>query len=603
MQHKSPLTETTDVPATVAPRSLADLKLFVLSHPDLDDIQRRDMASAIESLAAYLRQPPESLPADGRKLRHRVERLHHEQLGISRKRLDNVVGGVKRALKLASARFPGARRRTALAPAWARLRDALPAKSKYVYHLSGFIAFCSRAGVAPNAVDDATFEAFFQDVQATSLRKDPRRAYRNACKWWNAAVDAIPGWPHRRVTVPSFKSPPETIPLEQFPESFRADLDALKTHLASADPFRGKSRRRGPDGKPRRARRKPYKDSTIATWMRLLHGAASMLVTSGYCCVDDVDSIASLCAPAAAEAILTGYWQKAGGKATHHTALVAKVLKIIAEIYLDAPENQLADLAENIRDLSPEETGLTEKNLARLRQLAEPANVLLLLDAPETLRARAAAQEFRRKRNAIDLMIGAAVAVLLYAPVRLGNLTNISLTRNLRWPAREGEPGYLHFPKGEVKNDQDLDFELPPPVVELLRSFLGDARHRWLGPADDRLFPFGESEQSRRYFSSLISGRLATVTGLEINTHLFRHIAAKLYLDENPGDYETVRLLLGHKQLRTTIRFYCGFEREAAVRHYDATVLKLHDSLRGDPATGTGRRRQRRKRAQQGDSR
>jgi len=37
-------------------------------------------------------------------------------------------------------------------------------------------------------------------------------------------------------------------------------------------------------------------------------------------------------------------------------------------------------------------------------------------------------------------------------------------------------------------------------------------------------------------------------TGLRMNAHLFRHLAGMLYLAQNPGDYETVRRLLGHER-------------------------------------------------------
>jgi integrase len=64
-------------------------------------------------------------------------------------------------------------------------------------------------------------------------------------------------------------------------------------------------------------------------------------------------------------------------------------------------------------------------------------------------------------------------------------------------------------------------------------------------------------------------------TGLEMNPRLFRRFAAKLFLDRNPGDYETVRRLLGHKTIETTIRFYAGFETKAATKHYQGVVMGL----------------------------
>ena len=59
--------------------------------------------------------------------------------------------------------------------------------------------------------------------------------------------------------------------------------------------------------------------------------------------------------------------------------------------------------------------------------------------------------------------------------------------------------------------------------------------------------------------------------------HRFRHAVAKIFLDRNPGQYEVVRQLLGHKNIKTTIEFYAGAEGAAAARHYSATILKLRN--------------------------
>ena len=58
-----------------------------------------------------------------------------------------------------------------------------------------------------------------------------------------------------------------------------------------------------------------------------------------------------------------------------------------------------------------------------------------------------------------------------------------------------------------------------------------------------------------------------------MNLHLFRHFAGKLYLERHPGDYESVRRLLGHKKLDTTMTFYSVFDNKFAHGRY-------HDIIR-----------------------
>lgn len=63
--------------------------------------------------------------------------------------------------------------------------------------------------------------------------------------------------------------------------------------------------------------------------------------------------------------------------------------------------------------------------------------------------------------------------------------------------------------------------------------------------------------------------------GIVLTPHQFRHLAAKLLLDRNPGAFEIVRRLLGHKDIRTTIRFYAQFDMARAAKHFDQEILRL----------------------------
>ncbi len=73
-------------------------------------------------------------------------------------------------------------------------------------------------------------------------------------------------------------------------------------------------------------------------------------------------------------------------------------------------------------------------------------------------------------------------------------------------------------------------------------------------------------------------------TGFEVNPHLFRHIGAQIYLRLNPGGYEVMRRVLGHKNMDTTSNFYAGLETLGAARHFDQEILKLR-------SVGQGRKR------------
>ena len=75
--------------------------------------------------------------------------------------------------------------------------------------------------------------------------------------------------------------------------------------------------------------------------------------------------------------------------------------------------------------------------------------------------------------------------------------------------------------------------------------------------------------------SEQITDRVEKATGLFITVHQFRHAAAAIWLRHHPGDYETVRRMLGHRNIKTTINFYCGLETMQANKEFGDVVRGL----------------------------
>jgi integrase len=109
-----------------------------------------------------------------------------------------------------------------------------------------------------------------------------------------------------------------------------------------------------------------------------------------------------------------------------------------------------------------------------------------------------------------------------------------------------------------------------------------------LGAPSPFLFPGKGPDQPKgsAALSEQIKEIVHAYTRLDMPAHRFRHAAAKIYLDRNPGQYEVVRQLLGHKDIKTTIAFYAGAESASAARHYAKTILGIRGAGRqpGDRA-------------------
>ena len=75
-----------------------------------------------------------------------------------------------------------------------------------------------------------------------------------------------------------------------------------------------------------------------------------------------------------------------------------------------------------------------------------------------------------------------------------------------------------------------------------------------------------------------------------LTPHQFRHLSAKVLLDAEPGSFETVKQLLGHKSLKTTVGAYAGIDSRRAARHHQRLV---EQALAAHPVPGRMRRSQR----------
>ena len=64
--------------------------------------------------------------------------------------------------------------------------------------------------------------------------------------------------------------------------------------------------------------------------------------------------------------------------------------------------------------------------------------------------------------------------------------------------------------------------------------------------------------KGQRSVARLIASYAKRRAGIVVSPHQFRHLSAKVVLDAQPGAFETVRQLLGHKNDQTTVNAYAG---------------------------------------------
>ena len=114
--------------------------------------------------------------------------------------------------------------------------------------------------------------------------------------------------------------------------------------------------------------------------------------------------------------------------------------------------------------------------------------------------------------------------------------------------------------------DEDLTALIDEYIYDFRPALLRGSNASWLFPGE------GGQPKTRLLFGHQITVRIQKTLGLRITPHQFRHAAAAVFLKHRPGDYETVRRLLGHRDIGTTVRFYCGLQTMEATQQFGKLI-------------------------------
>ena len=137
---------------------------------------------------------------------------------------------------------------------------------------------------------------------------------------------------------------------------------------------------------------------------------------------------------------------------------------------------------------------------------------------------------------------------------------------------------------GEVKNGTELAFDIPRHVAKMLIEYRDRIAPKIIGHRPQRLFVNADgSAKSQVTVAWLISTYLKRRAGIVLTPHQFRHLSAKVLLDAEPGSFETVKQLLGHKSIKTTVGAYAGIDSRRAARHHQRLVEQALEAQKPMP--------------------
>ena len=547
--------------------TLADALIALLEAP-LTDIQKRDTRSAVMTFCKALGLSPDEVPASPIYIRRKLEGISYVALGYSKGRWSNVKTGVARAVGLVGKSYPS-RNTTPLLPQWAALLTMLPASLKR--KVSACARYLSGLGLDADAVSLTDLHSYRDTILNDRMRANAEQAWDHFLWAWNRAVVQFPDtWP--QIIIPrAEKREVYVYPFAYFPPSFEADVNAYADRMRNVN--------LDDDGPVR-----PSRPATIATRTRQLRTAASALARSG---VDPatITGIARLVEVENFKLVLHFHMERAGGKTSAGVAQMAACLRNAARHYVKVDDEHDRKISALCKRVSVQTGGLTAKNRERLRPFDDAELVRQFLCLPDTIRQQVERDKRAPAQKAVLAQVAAAIALLQATPIRKANLCAIDINRHLKQQRKEV---HLVICESETKNRHPVDFNIPEYALDILRWYMKEYRPHLMREPTDALFPGRNGQHKTAHTLGLqIKKIVFEFTGHTFNVHLFRHFAGKVFLDQQPGNYEVVRQVLGHKRLDTTTSFYSGAEAKRASAMFNNVV----DTLRAQHAPVASKRR------------
>lgn len=563
-------------PATRLPQTLADaVELYqdaVSEHP-----ARVKIRSAFRTVAVVLGRPLAEISSSVEVLRPLMATANPALVGVKPRQWRDVRYITKRGLRDLGVEVFNDRDTTQLSPAWASLIEA-SADRRVQIGLTKFLRFCTRTDVSPALINPGHFNTFLEELETKSLNVDPRAVYRQTVRLWNQAASGDSSWPQLIL-------PAETdgrrfaLPIETFPESFRNDMERFLTAGEIGDEL--------DDGYAPRVRA-----ITTRGRRQMLHRLASALVLSGVPAAE-IENLRVLCQLEHARTAMR-YFRERHPENTVTEGMLNHVwlLRGIAKSWLgdalldDALKQEI--IRKYDRAVKAARSGIRQKNRLKLRQFDLAGNLAALVDLPQKTCRRVSRMKEPGHNDSVQLMYALMIAILIYAPIRSKNLVELCFTHNLSIiGAGKARVLRLQLAPGMTKTRRAYEAPLPKDILPLYDLWLRKHRPQFCSKPNDYLFPNPRGElRNRNGLANQLMRFIERETGLKMNVHLFRHLAVKVILENDPNHMEVARQVLGHASRRTTERAYADFRGDSSFRAYSAALDECHapDGGKGHPS-------------------
>jgi integrase len=549
-------TKTAGVPPPT--NTLPDVLDALKGNKTLSEIRQRDLCSAVRRVAFLLGDDPDHIVLNLPVIAAKLAAINPAASGLTNKRFITIKSDFVAAVTASGLRPIPRIAKTPLSTGWKKLMANLSGKRAHL-GLSRFARHASAKGLEPEEINDAALADFINAVRIRTLHRKPNDLHRSIALIWNEAVRQS-RLDLQQVKVPSFRRPPRRIDWDLLPLRFRKDVDSFLDWCAGVDPFAADARSRA------------LAPQTVKLRQNQIHAAATALLESGVN-PKTIRSLRDLVSPENMKRILRRRNEMVGGRENIFNHDLAWTLVDIARRWVKVRLVTLDKLKQLASRVPTPVSGLTSKNKTTLRQFDDLANFSRLFDFSNRLWAEIKRDVKPSFRMLVKAQAALGIGILCYMPIRPQNLSTLKFDEHIFLREGWGAISSLEVPANEVKNRIPLAFDIPPRLAKMLIEYRNRLAPKVIGRRPDRLFVKADGSAKNQWAVAwLIRTYLRKRAGLQLSPHQFRHSIAKFLLDAEPGNFETVRQLLGHASLQTTVAAYAGISSRRAARHHQRLV-------------------------------
>ncbi|WP_421693939.1 hypothetical protein [Aestuariivirga sp.] len=555
-----------------ATSTLADT-IRKLDQLDLPARTAADLQSAIRCICRLIDiDPGATVASDIAGVQNRLEKIGPEAGGLSPARFSVVRSQFMRALELTGEAKVLRTANIRLAPAWSALIGEITATRQRLA-LSRFARFCSQANIAPVEVAQKTFDGYLVALTTSTLVRNAKAVHRTAVLAWSQLAKGVAGLSSVEVPASPTAPPPGRHPLASFSASFQKDLLAFQTWCVTADPLDDE------------VRSKALRTQTVISYTSNLHTAADAAVRSGLP-FSEITSIAVLTRADVYRRILRQMMADSGQTATARVHGVATMVVIVAKDWLKLSLAEIAELKKIKAKLPKLRPGLTLKNRELLVRIDDPNLRRRFLMLPDVLWAEALPDKLEPLQRLVRLQMALLIGILQITPLRRVNMCALEFDRHITWPGGPNAPALIQVPAPEMKTEIDYIGELPLDLSRRLHQYRTKLAPAITGRLPKALFVRLDGKpKSQAAVTNRLVLTLEKRLGINMTMHQFRHVSAKLLLDQEPGAYETVAQNLGHTGTKNVVKFYGGTDTRRASRHNGALIERLREEARQRSST------------------